>query len=125
MGLFERLGKGMTWLFTPTRSQQPETQSGLGKAINWLFTPTGSQQKLQINTNPISSQPVEIPANASHRINSQKQVGANFFTSDLSCNEYLLTRQAGWEPIGVVMGTCFYKVGFFGYRRNNSSRNFK
>ncbi|BAY09431.1 heavy metal-binding domain-containing protein [Calothrix sp. NIES-2098] len=45
----------------------------------------------------------------------QKKSGKSFFTSDLSTNEYLLTREAGCEPLGLVMGTSFYKVGFYGY----------
>jgi uncharacterized protein YbjQ (UPF0145 family) len=106
MGLFSRL-----------------TKAGY-KFLVYLFTPTGRQpaviqnrQRQDVDNNPVSIQPGKTPDIASHRINSQKQVGNNFFTSDLSCNEYLLTREAGCEPIGVVMGTCFYKVGFYGYFR--------
>ncbi len=104
MGLFARLFKAsaraITKLAASRKSQQPVIKN--------------LEQK---NTYSKSSQPVNIPDKARHRINSQKQVGKNFFTSDLTCNEYLLTREAGCEPIGVVMGTCFYKVGFFGYFR--------
>lgn len=54
-----------------------------------------------------------IPLEAKHRLEA---IGDDrFFTSDLTCNEYLLTRQAGYEPIGLVMGTAFYKVSFWGY----------
>ncbi len=63
-----------------------------------------------------------IPLEAKHRLEAQKaghslQDGSasRFFTSDLTCNEYLLARQAGYEPIGLVMGTAFYKVSFWGY----------
>ncbi len=63
---------------------------------------------------------------ALHRLEHQKhiskQIGKPFFTSDLSTNEYLLARQAGVEPIGLVMGSSFYHVGFFqnfwGYRKH-------
>jgi uncharacterized protein YbjQ (UPF0145 family) len=34
------------------------------------------------------------------------------FTSDLSVNEFLLVRQTGFEPIGLVMGSSMYHVGF-------------
>lgn len=37
------------------------------------------------------------------------------FARDLTSNEHLLTREAGFEPIGLVMGTAFYKVSFWGY----------
>ena len=59
---------------------------------------------------------------ARHRLDAQKRLGKQFFTSDLSTNEYLLTREAGCEPIGMVMGSSFYKVGFFGYFRGYRDR---
>jgi uncharacterized protein YbjQ (UPF0145 family) len=34
-----------------------------------------------------------------------------FFTSDLSVNEYYLIEQAGFEPLGFVMGSSFYHIG--------------
>ena len=33
------------------------------------------------------------------------------FTSDLSVNEFLLVRQAGFEPLGLVMGSSIYHIG--------------
>jgi uncharacterized protein YbjQ (UPF0145 family) len=61
----------------------------------------------------------EIGRQGHHRIQQHlRQKNKAFFTSDLSANEYLLTKQAGCEPIGLVMGTSFFKVGFFGYFRN-------
>lgn len=35
-----------------------------------------------------------------------------FFTSDLSVNEYLLVEDAGFEPLGLVLGTSIYHVGY-------------
>ncbi len=34
------------------------------------------------------------------------------FTSDLSVNEFLLVREAGFEPLGLVMGSSIYHIGF-------------
>ncbi len=34
------------------------------------------------------------------------------FTSDFSVNEFLLVRKAGFEPIGLCLGSCVYHVGF-------------
>src|SRR5207237_2498558 len=34
------------------------------------------------------------------------------FTSDLSVNELLLVRQAGFDPLGLVMGSSIYHIGF-------------
>jgi uncharacterized protein YbjQ (UPF0145 family) len=33
------------------------------------------------------------------------------FTSDLSVNEFLLVREAGFDPVGLVMGSSIYQVG--------------
>jgi uncharacterized protein YbjQ (UPF0145 family) len=33
------------------------------------------------------------------------------FTSDLSVNEFLLVRQAGFDPVGLVMGSSIYHIG--------------
>lgn len=38
----------------------------------------------------------------------------DFFTSDLSVNEHLLLRQAGFEPVGQVMGSAFVQLGWGG-----------
>jgi uncharacterized protein YbjQ (UPF0145 family) len=35
-----------------------------------------------------------------------------FFTSDLSVNEFLLVREAGFDPVGFVMGSSIYHIGF-------------
>ncbi|WP_216899783.1 heavy metal-binding domain-containing protein [Nocardia alni] len=34
------------------------------------------------------------------------------FTSDLSVNEFLLVREAGFRPLGMVLGSSIYHVGF-------------
>src|SRR5579862_3154024 len=34
------------------------------------------------------------------------------FTSDLSVNEFLLVREAGFDPVGLVMGSSIYHIGF-------------
>jgi uncharacterized protein YbjQ (UPF0145 family) len=35
-----------------------------------------------------------------------------FFTSDLSVNEFLLVKQAGFEPLGLVIGSSIYHIGY-------------
>ncbi len=57
----------------------------------------------------------QIPYKARHRLEMQQKSDLPFFTSDLTCNEFLLAREAGYEPIGLVMGSSFYKVRFGGY----------
>jgi len=34
------------------------------------------------------------------------------FTSDLSINEFLLVKEAGFDPVGLVMGSSIYHIGF-------------
>ena len=55
---------------------------------------------------------VGLPADAMTRLNELKpgQPGS-IFTSDLSVNEFLLIRQAGFRPLGMVLGTSIYHVG--------------
>jgi len=38
--------------------------------------------------------------------------GGHIFTSDLSVNEFLLVKQAGFTPLGLVLGTSVYHCGF-------------
>lgn len=41
----------------------------------------------------------------------QQQAQRFMFTSDLSVNEFLLLRKAGFMPLGLVMGTSIYHIG--------------
>jgi uncharacterized protein YbjQ (UPF0145 family) len=51
-----------------------------------------------------------VPAHGRQRIEQLKS--GKFFTSDLSVNEFLLIKEAGFEPLGLVMGTSIYQIGF-------------
>jgi uncharacterized protein YbjQ (UPF0145 family) len=53
-----------------------------------------------------------LPLPAQKRLRELREGGGRFFTSDLSTNEFLLTRQAGFRPLTQVMGSCFYHVGW-------------
>src|ERR1700759_3785507 len=54
-----------------------------------------------------------IPASGRERIQRmKKEVERGFFTSDLSVNEFLLVKQAGFEPLGLVLGSSIYHIGF-------------
>ena len=35
-----------------------------------------------------------------------------FFTSDLSVNEFLLVKQAGFDPLGLVIGSSIFHIGY-------------
>jgi len=53
-----------------------------------------------------------LPAAALARLDALRARGGGFFTSDLSANEFLLVRRAGFRPLSQVMGSCFYNVGW-------------
>src|ERR1019366_9092953 len=62
-----------------------------------------------------------LPQHASERIQRMRGAqGQRFFTSDLSVKEFLLTREAGFECAGLVMGSSIYHVG---YQRGSYSQN--
>jgi uncharacterized protein YbjQ (UPF0145 family) len=50
-----------------------------------------------------------IPADGLKRLAQGRQ---GLFTSDLSVNEFLLVRDAGFEPAGLVIGSSIYHIGF-------------
>ena len=52
----------------------------------------------------------QIPLKAQHRIMLHNENSDSFFSSNLTHNEHLLVREAGYQPIGLVTGTSFYKV---------------
>ncbi len=54
-----------------------------------------------------------IPESGRDRIQRMKQeVARGFFTSDLSVNEFLLVKEAGFEPLGLVLGSSIYHIGY-------------
>jgi uncharacterized protein YbjQ (UPF0145 family) len=55
-----------------------------------------------------------LPAGAAQRLRGMRGEDGKpgFFTSDLSVDEFLLVRRAGFVPLGLVMGSCIYHVGF-------------
>ncbi len=71
------------------------------------------------NTRPNRPQPSQpnvpaIPADASSRLLRMRGGGGvkPLFTSDLSVNEFLLVKEAGFDPLGMVVGSSIYHVGF-------------
>ena len=55
---------------------------------------------------------VGVPDDAMRRL-AQMRPGqpTSLFTSDLSVNEFLLVREAGFRPLGLVLGSSIYHVG--------------
>src|SRR3954469_24603647 len=50
-----------------------------------------------------------IPEHGRERL---ERMRGTLFTSDLSVNEFLLVRAAGFEPLGLVVGSSIYHIGF-------------
>ena len=55
-----------------------------------------------------------LPAEALARLREMRGAGPSpiLFTSDLSVAEFVLVEDAGFEPLGLVMGTSIYHIGF-------------
>jgi uncharacterized protein YbjQ (UPF0145 family) len=52
--------------------------------------------------------PNDLPQHARERLEGMRKT--RFFTSDLSVNEFLLVKQAGFDPLGLVMGSSIYNI---------------
>jgi uncharacterized protein YbjQ (UPF0145 family) len=54
-----------------------------------------------------------LPESGRERIARMKQdVARGFFTSDLSVNEFLFVKESGFDPLGLVLGSSIYHIGF-------------
>ena len=60
------------------------------------------------------SGPVEMPESARARLKGMEDASgaSRLFTSDLSTNEFLLIKEAGFDPVGMVVGSSIYHVGY-------------
>jgi uncharacterized protein YbjQ (UPF0145 family) len=60
----------------------------------------------------IEANELGIPEDAMRRL-AEMRPGepGGLFTSDLSVNEFLLVREAGFRPLGLVLGSSIYHVG--------------
>jgi uncharacterized protein YbjQ (UPF0145 family) len=53
-----------------------------------------------------------LPDSGRERLQRMKQdIERGFFTSDLSVNEFLLVKESGFEPLGLVLGSSIYHIG--------------
>ena len=54
-----------------------------------------------------------IPEHALQRLRGMRGEGGRkpLFTSDLTVSEFLLVKEAGFEPLGLVVGTSIYHIG--------------
>jgi uncharacterized protein YbjQ (UPF0145 family) len=56
----------------------------------------------------------DLPVHARERLSTMRHDATHrgLFTSDLSVNEFLLVREAGFDPVGLVVGSSIYHIGF-------------
>ena len=59
----------------------------------------------------------DLPKEAGHRL---EELEHGLFTSDLSVNEFLLIKEAGFHPLGFVMGSSIYHTGIQARRWSKS-----
>ncbi|HTI13012.1 MAG TPA: heavy metal-binding domain-containing protein [Dictyobacter sp.] len=64
----------------------------------------------------------DLPVHARERLTAMHHDSQHrgLFTSDLSVNEFLLVREAGFDPVGLVVGSSIYHIG---YQRANWNQN--
>src|SRR5213080_120166 len=64
----------------------------------------------------------DLPVHACERLTIMRgdATRRGLFTSDLSVNEVLLVREAGFDPVGLVVGSSIYHIG---YQRANWNQN--
>ncbi len=55
-----------------------------------------------------------LPVHARERLAEMRGAGEQrrLFTSDLSVSEFLLVKEAGFDPVGLVVGSSIYHVGY-------------
>ena len=58
---------------------------------------------------PHRQQASDLPQHARERLAVMRE--HRFFTSDLSVNEFLLVKESGFQPLGLVMGSSIYSIG--------------
>ena len=79
-------------------------------------SPEEEQQRIQAQLEAEASlrslQVGGLPAQALRRLSEETEAGHPLFSSDLSTNEFALTRMEGYRPLSQVMGSSIYHVGW-------------
>ena len=64
----------------------------------------------------------DLPQHARQRLEGLRDTSrrGGIFTSDFSVNEFLMVGEAGFEPLGLVVGSCIYHTGiqYAGWAKN-------
>ena len=84
--------------------------SPLGTERRTRHTVYDSDMKDEEGTHLMTDRQPDIPQHAMERLKGLRGQGhpGGIFTSDFSVNEFLLVRKAGFEPVGLCVGSCIY-----------------
>ncbi len=92
------------------RDEQPQDEAAAGTGPEQLAV-EGDQAPVAASYDAASL--ADVPEAGRARMERMKRAAqAGFFTSDLSANEHLLVRESGFEPLGLVLGSSIYHIGF-------------
>jgi uncharacterized protein YbjQ (UPF0145 family) len=58
-----------------------------------------------------------LPVRAQERVAQVRAGGATSFSTNLSVDEFLFSRQSGYHPLGLVSGSSVYHIGWSGWMR--------
>jgi uncharacterized protein YbjQ (UPF0145 family) len=83
----------------------------------WNQPPQEDQQRLlqaqqEAEASRRSLEAGGLPLQATRRLNEEVAAGHPLFSSDLSTNEFALTRTLGYQPLSQIMGSSIYHVGW-------------
>ncbi len=86
--------------------------------------PTGGSPVANTSSQGQMAVPTDLPRHAIERLQELSQgrggSGRRLFTSDLSVNEFLLVKKAGFDPVGLVVGSSIFHIG---YQQSNWTQN--
>jgi len=60
----------------------------------------------------MATNPSDLPEAALARLRQSATAAGGLFTSDLTVNEFVLVRESGFDPLGLVVGSSIYHIGF-------------
>ncbi len=87
--------------------QQGQPQQGQPQQQQAYQQQVAREQMSQDGAPPLAA---DLPQHARERLVSMRQ--HHFFTSDLSVNEFLLVKEIGFQPLGLVMGSSIFHIGW-------------
>jgi uncharacterized protein YbjQ (UPF0145 family) len=77
-----------------------------------LFRKSSGDQNEEPRRPAMSYDPTSTEGVPEHGRERIAQLRNGLFTSDLSVNEFLLVKQAGFDPLGLVIGSSIYHIGY-------------